>query len=445
MQLRFRMKKTLLSVLAIVAIVLLVAPNFVGGGIHSAATDTLLTLVPEDARKMLEVRQNEIQRGWFSSHARVQLGVDGLDQLIGRPVLLNLDMTIHHGPLLFTPRGVKLGTAFARISPSVSGLRPQDFDSTIDMETGDSLLFLVAGFDSRMELGFEVDRLVAGARGGTLAVDGLQGRSSVSPDLSNQADVTLEKTTLYASNSQFDLSIYNLAASGWNANLQQPFAETETRLDIARMESNAPLPVSAESLHLEYRLVASQTLPETMSLTQQLDIGSIDWEFPVTALDWSFQLSQVSRSLLDSYSRFIARPGQSVPLSQTQAGDAIADLGRELLLRLAREDFQIDTSLQLAAYDSDHSLHLDINWPGLPDLPDVDAFDPGLALNEVEFFLTVDADQAALMNSPLAQTVTDYQALLVVEGGRVQASVSLTNGEVTLNDEIFPLRQFVNF
>ena len=103
-----------------------------------------------------------------------------------------------------------------------------------------------------------------------------------------------------------------------------------------------------------------------------------------------------------------------------------------------------DLEVQLGAFEGNHRLTLDINWLGLPDLASIEAFQPGAALNAVEIYLTFDGDQAALMNSPFAQTVIDYQAMLEVDGGRVKAFVSLANGELNINGDILPLEQFVN-
>ncbi|MEZ5492258.1 MAG: DUF945 family protein [Gammaproteobacteria bacterium] len=438
------MKRKLLIIIAILTVALLVIPNFVGGGIQSATVDSLLERMSAETRAALDIEQTQFERGWFSSQARIEVRLDELDELAGEPVTVLLDLDIRHGPLLFTPQGLRLGTAYAYIAPSVNGLAMENLAPDAAVETLESLLYLYAGFDSTLELGINVDQLVASSPEFRFSVADIRGTSLILPDLSSAAEAEFTTTTLTATNGQFDLAMQNLLASGSRSDVSRPVSLGESTIFISQLSSSAPLPLTLHSLRADYRLSDSPGKTTTMDFSQNFSVGSIDWDMPITSFDWQLQVSQLSRQLLESYLQLAQEASQAPTDDPAQSGASLNYLSQGFILGLAREAFQLDNTLQLGAFDGTHSLTLDINWPGLPDLASIEAFDPGAALNAVAITLTFDGDQAALMNSPFAQTVIDYQAMLEVDAGRVKAFVSLANGELNINGDILPLEQFVN-
>ncbi|MCB1670863.1 MAG: DUF945 family protein [Gammaproteobacteria bacterium] len=437
------MKKILLGMLATLAAALLITPKFVGGGIQSAAADTLRAMVPPNLRDSLTIESTELQHGWFTSHARLQVSLEALDRISPKPVVLNLDLDIRHGPLLFTPVGVRVGAAFARIVPSLQGFDLPGPEASIELAGSDPLLTLFAGFDNSMELGLDADRFTAGYRDSRLAAEGLRARSQIFADLSNRAQASIDAVTTVGPG--LDLAMENLTATGWRSDITRTLSASEAGVSVSSLVSSAPLAMDLDSLQIDYRLSDNENSPADLDMNQQVRVAHIDWDLPVDSLDWQLQISQLNRKLLNSYSELIRQASTPADLNLDQASATLTGLGREFLVRLAREPFDLHSSLQLGAYNGGHDLQLSINWQGLPYLTDIEAFEPGAALNALVVSVNLDADEAALMNSPFAQTVTDYRALLEIAGGRVRARITMGDGQLTLNDETFPLRQFVNF
>ena len=340
------MKTKLLVVLAILMVALLVIPNFVGGGIQSATVDSLLERVPPETRAVLDIQQTQFQRGWFSSQARIEVRLDELDALAGEPVALLFDLDIRHGPLLFTPQGLRLGTAYAYVNPSVNGLRMENLAPDAAVETVDSLLYLYAGFDSTLEMGLDVDQLTASSPEFRFSVADIRGTSLILPDLSSNAQAEITSTTLTATNGQFDLAIQNLVASGSRSDISRPVSTGESTVVISQLRSSAPLPFSLHSLQADYRLNDNPDTAAAVDFSQNFSVDAIDWDMPISSLDWQLQVRQLSRQLLNSYAQLAQQAGQPPGSNSAQPGSPLSSLSQDFALLLARENFQLDNALQ---------------------------------------------------------------------------------------------------
>ena len=113
------MKKSVIAIIVVLVLVLVVIPNVIGSRIQTTTVDTLLAMVPAEASNVLNIQQTEFRRGWFSSSAELEISIDEVNEIAGEPVYLILDMDINHGPLLFTPDGIRFGIAHANVDPSV--------------------------------------------------------------------------------------------------------------------------------------------------------------------------------------------------------------------------------------------------------------------------------------------------------------------------------------
>lgn len=438
------MKKSLLVIAALVVLALLVTPNLVGGGIQRATVGALLEMVPDDASAMLDIQQTAFERGWFNSRAQIEVRLAELDQLTGEPVALLLDLAIQHGPLLFTPQGFRMGAAYAMIDPQLRGLTLQDLEPAGELDSSEPYFYLFTGFNNTAELGLELAQLSATNPDAQLSLQGLQGTSLILADLSSEISLALESTSLTATNGQFDLSVDNLNLSGEESDVSRPFSPGQSSLTVARLSSSAPLPFALNRISADYRLAPNPALPDSRDFSQLFSIESIEWDMPVQSINWQVQLSGVSGDLLDSYAELISQSDQTGNADPAQVTETLTGLGQEFALRLGREDFNLDSTLALNAFQGDHRLELSVAWPGLENLVSLESLDFREVLAAVNVQLLFDGDEAALMNSPFAQTVVDYRALLTVENGRVQALITLADSELNINGDILPLEQFVN-
>jgi len=440
------MKKSLVAALVVVVVILLIMPNFVGGGIQSATVQTLLTMIPDEASQVLDIRQTEFQRGWFNSYAKIEITLDELEQLTGESAALILDMDIRHGPLLFTPAGVRLGLAYADIDPSISGIRAEDIEAAGEIEADTPQASMFAGFDNTVELGFNLDNLQARNPEARLEVEGLRGSSQILADLSNNASLDLNFLSFIIENGSFNLSIQNMRFSGSESDITRPISPGQSSFTIKRISSTAPLPLAINTVTADYQLSQDPAASDYLNLSQQFQIDELDWDLPVNSLQWQFELSHLSRELVDNYLQLIQQSQQTAGANPGQISAQMTTLGQDLLLGLISERFAFNNTFEINAFDGDHSLQLNIDWPGLSGLADFQSLDPQQLLQTVQIRLTLDADQAALMNSPFAQTVIDYErpGFLIIDNGRVLSTIQLADGILDINGELTPLEQFIN-
>jgi len=440
------MKKSLIALIIVVVIILLSIPNLVGGGIQTATVQTLLTMIPDEASRVLDIRQTEFQRGWFSSEAQIEITVDELEELTGEKVALVLDMDIIHGPLLFTPGGIRLGLAYADIDPSVLGIRPEDIEPAGEITTEAPKASMFAGFDNSVELTFDLDSLQASNPEAHLYIAGLHGTSQILDDFSSNASFDLDTLSFNIENGSFDLSIQNMSFSGSESDISQPVSTGQSSFAISQISSSAPLPLAINTLSADYELSLDPAADGFLNLSQQFNISELNWDVPVNSLQWQFQLNHINRELIDNYLQLIQQSQQAAGTSSSQATVQMTALGEDLVLGLISENFTFDNTFEINAFDGDHRLQLNIDWPGLAGVVDFQSVDPQQLLQTVRIRLDLDADQSAMMNSPFAQTVIDYErpGFLIIDNGRVLSTIQLADGILDINGELTPLEQFVN-
>lgn len=440
------MKKILIALIIIPVIALLAVPNLVGGGIQSATVDTLLTMIPDEASQVLDIRQTAFQRGWFSSDAQIEITIDELEELTGERVALMLDMDISHGPLLFTPQGIRLGLAYADIVPGISGIRPEDIEPNGEIQSSTPQAGMFAGFDSSVELHFDLENLSASNPEARLEISGLRGSSQILANLSSNASADLDSLIFAIENGVFDLTLDNAAFSGSEADITQPISTGQSSFVIDRVNSSAPIPLSLGGLTATYALSQNPADTSFLELTQQFRIEELDWDLPVNSLQWQFELSHLNRELLESYLALVQQTQQGAGTDPAEATARISALGQDLALDLIRDSFGFDNTIEINAFNGDHSLSLNIDWPGMAGVTDFQSLDIQQLLRTVRVQINLDADQSALMSSPFAQTVIDYErpGFLFIENGRVLSTIRLADGTLDINGQLTPLEQFIN-
>jgi hypothetical protein len=370
--------------------------------------------------------------------------VAGLQELSNQPALLELNLAIDHGPLLFTSQGLRWGIAWADIDPALATDGMGEFEFSGTVVSTDPLFYLLARFDNSMELGVDLERLTVSSTEGSLRVAGLQGQANVEADRSVISTIGMEEFSLVATNI-FDLSIHNMKGNGFESDVTRFASPVQSSMTIERIASTAPLPAVASAISAEYNVADNAGEAGYLDLAQLLRIGGIEWDLPLQNFDWRFELNHLSEALLENYAELIRQSQLTGAPNQAQNSANLAALGQDFVLQLAREEFQLGFALNANAFDGDHSVALGIDWAGLPALGRLEELAPDTALAAVRGTLAVTTDQAAIMNSPFAQAVLEYQqqGLLTIENGRVQLEATLADGELTVNGESIPLDQFL--
>ncbi len=439
------MKKRLTAIIALILAALLAAPVFIGGRIESTTLQTLRAMVPGDAKRILTIRQTGFQRGWFSSRGKVEIAIAGLAELADIPATLVLDLDISHGPLLPAPDGLKLGLAYAVIEPELGGTQTAGPASGENIDPNALPITLFAAFDGAVELSVEVDNFQAGNEQLQLIVRDLRGTSRIGANQSADAALELDSLALSATDGSVDVTIQNMRFSGSEFDTAQAIATGQSSISIDRIISAAPLPVTMHSLVADYSLAHDPDASGYLKLSQQFGIEGMDWDLPVSALQWQFQLSNLNPELLANYLLLLQQSQQRAGTAPEQAAEQVTAIGQDLLLGLIGESLSFDNAFDIDALAGNHSMQINIAWPGLPGVTDLQSLDLQEALQTVQIRLTLDADHAALMNSPFAQTVIDYErpGFLFIDNGRVRSTIQLANGVLNINGQLTPLEQFI--
>ena len=431
------MKNRSVVVIALILILLLplVAPAFIGGGVESLTLQTLKAMISGDYERVLQVQQTTFERGWFKSRSRIELTIDGLEEVAGTPIAVILEMDISHGPFLSTSDGLKLGLAHAVIEPRLEGIKAEGLTTFGNLQSKNPLISLLATIDGAVEINVEAEKLQADSNLGQLTIAGLRGSSRVVEDQSAEAALALDYLAITTTNGSIDITVQDLKFSGSEFEISQAISSGDSHFSIASLISSAPLPMAINSLVASHSLANARNAQDALELSQVFSIEDLDWDLPVQSLQWRFQLGNLSRELIANYMQLIQNPQQS--------GIQLATAGQSLLIELLGENLVFDNSLDMQAFGGDHSLQVNLAWPGVNGL---NSLEPQLALQTIQVQLTLDANYSALMNSPFAQTVIDYQrpGFLMIDNGRVKSNIRLTDGVLDINGQLTPLEQFVN-
>ncbi|MDP6652602.1 MAG: DUF945 family protein, partial [Gammaproteobacteria bacterium] len=95
-------------------------------------------------------------------------------------------------------------------------------------------------------------------------------------------------------------------------------------------------------------------------------------------------------------------------------------------------------------YDGEHSVDLQIDWRGLPQLNNIAELDMNESIAALTIDLEMSLDLAAILRSPAADIIDPYvqQGYVVLDNGRILLNAALRDGELMLNGEAVPLDQF---
>jgi hypothetical protein len=117
----------------------------------------------------------------------------------------------------------------------------------------------------------------------------------------------------------------------------------------------------------------------------------------------------------------------------------------QMSLELIQQSLQLSSVLELDAYGGDMLVDLQLDWRGLPFVSSLAEIDPGAAIDAVDFQLIIDADESAVNQSPVRDLVNAYlgQGTPGNQNGRIRLEANLSDGQLEINGQSFPLGQLL--
>lgn len=433
-------RKTLIwTSLLLVLGILLAIPKLVGLRIQSASADVAMDLLPAQARNYFTISQTEFIPGWFRSSAKFDIEYLDRSQTGAAPLILLLDLQIHHGPLLLTRQGLKPGLAYVEIHPALAGFALTELGPELTVDTPELDFNLHATLSGDVQVQIRMLEFAAFDRMDThLQMSGLQGNISLLRTGSSSASITLNSASIVAEQDEIDLTISNLSLHSESFNIAPAISPGEFSFSLAQISSKEPLPFSFDDIHLDYAIEFSDSSEQRLSLSQTFTMTANHSDIPVQHFEWNAELRNVSRDVLNSY---FAYGG-----NQQIAGVSVTDSARNeaQTLQFLQNTMEFTNQLNANAFDGDHQVSLSIKWLGLPALASTEELDAEKIIAGLELNLLLDSDAAALLKSPVGELLDAYiqQDLLTVVNGRIVIDGKLINSELVINNEVIPLDDY---
>lgn len=437
-------RRILPAIIVLALIVLLLMPGVIGKSIQSLSIDTMLANIPEELDEVMDITQSEVESGWFRSQTRLTVNIRYREELTTDPMTLLLDLDIRHGPLFLTGNGIRLGWAYSDITPDIVGVDLSVLNELATVNTSESDLYMIAGFLQTLEFGGELGNISISDGVSTVQMSTSTGSLLIRADQSASASVTTGEISIANLSDGSFLNVSSTEFSSNRANIQDRASVGDAALWIPEISSNAPVAFSIQDILAEFRADYADTSGTRLDFEQLLTIRAMEWDYPVTTLTSEFFLSGISRSLIDQYLQLTEDMQQLAISDPTAVNARLSAATGEMLGLLVSDSFSLTYLFEVNAWDGDHLVDLRVNWAGLPGTTNISNVDPVIALEALELTLEVDADESALLLSPLGQMSEAYinQGVLVPENGRIRLTGRISDGQLNINDEILPLDQF---
>lgn len=456
------MKKTVLLISAIAALLLAVSPLLMGLIISDSRTETTLRELTGQNGLVLRM-----ESGWFSSAGQITLTAPVIAGVVYEDITLTADVELSHGPLLATDSGLRPGVAWAHLTPVISGLPPEHPLQQLFAEGAGSQITVLSGLDGSQRL-----ELLASAQSFSLpAVQGgpLEPTTVTLADLqasltlaaNGAADLHLSSSDVHVLNSLYDAVATQATVHAHSSELSAtPLPGT---LSIAaqglRIEDLPTLPLlgavtatdsdslTMQGISLDYA-ARQQADTKTITLEQTLGVARIESALPLESLTLTTQLAGIDESLATEYLSFLRETqGMMSAMTAPQLQERIAAHSETLALHLLQAPMQQTSTLNLQAWGGAHEATLDMRWPGMPSLTSLEQIDPATMLHMLVVTLEIAANAETVATSSLAAAAKAYttQGLLIEENGKVVLKANLQDGNLDLNGNRFPLGSFLNF
>jgi hypothetical protein len=439
-------KRLLIAVLGLVVVIAAAAaaaPMVIGRSVREATMTSMLNLLPPESRSQFQITETRFDTGWFSSEG--ELDVRSVLLAEQEDLAIRLQFDIAHGPLLFTPDGPRLGLAYAEIIPSLNSPELTQAVAELGVALPEVRIDMIADLDQTLHLGLAVDPLNVSDESGQLSFAGITGSLRANPDMSAELRFSMGPLQAVDADSQASLSLAGVEVTSNTRRMNDMLAPSMAMLMIPSISSTAPYPFTLDNVSADSRLQASAAGAQQIDIHQGFHIASIDAEVPVQSVALTMDINELHSELIRSYYRMITELQNALNGNTSIGVNQMQGYGQDMAMLAVQNSLVFNTLIEANAFDGDHSVSLNIDWRGLPDVSELDSIEALQILEVFGFDVSLSLDEAAVMRSPLAEMVdpTVQQGYLRVEGGRLLMDMNLSDAALTVNGKTVALEQFL--
>ena len=419
------------------------APKVIGSGVRDATMNGVLELLPPESRSQLQITETRFDSGWFSSQGELDIRYALLADQDDLAVKLVFD--IAHGPLLFTPDGMQLGLAYAEITPSFNSPELTQAMTQLSINLPDLRLDMLADLDQTLRLSLNIDPFNYSDESGQVSFAGMTGSMVANPDLSANISLNMGALSAQQPSTQMGFSIAGLSLQSNTQQMNDMLAPSMAMLAIPAISSEAPIAFSLSNISADTQVQTSSAGPQQVDLRQGFRIGGIETEFPVASVNWTSQINEIRSDLIRSYYSMLAEIQNAMNANPSGATSSIEEYAEDMVMIAVQNSLVFNNLIEANAFEGDHSVEINIDWRGLPDVTDLETIEAMEILEVFSFEIALSLDEAAIMQTPLAEMVDPYVELgyLRRESGRILMDATLSDAELTVNGETVGLEQFL--
>lgn len=436
------MKKHLsLTISALVLALLLIAltmPKIIG----------LIVTTSEPERRLREITgQKELSitldQGWFSHTGSLRVKDPVIAGVRYENQEISADMTISHGPIMWTSQGLRFGLAWVELVPRSNNKEMNALFSHLNISAQAPLTILVQTNGSlqmslpRREVIFSLP-------------DEFSGHANLKAQLnmtrSGLATLDIEASDFLMEGTGDRVSARSIALNLQSERLDQAAIPGSISIDVRQLQISGQESLTIDRISLDYSAFPEQE-GGTFALKQQVYVENLVSELAVTDLNWSTSITNINSELANNYIQFV-RKSAATGFTESSAAQQqrLAEFNEAATLLLVQHPISAQSTLSLEAYDGHHEAELAINWPGLPSVTSTQTVPFAEALVAIDATLELKADAEALKRTPIGATVNMYigQGVLQVTQGIIEINASLTDGTISFNNQSIALKPFLD-
>lgn len=429
------MKKVFIGILVLL-LVGLVVPKIIGNTAYDVYKQSIDNSLMDKGLASIEHR--EYSSSWFSSDVVTVIKFESIDPKVDTMEWV-VASHIQHGPVMFTNDGVKFGLAYVDMKNSLKGASKeiQDVVDNIFNEITIKMTSLI-GFDKTLFDEVKVGSYTYDKDGVTATFGGFDVVGTALLDYSKMDG----EITLYESDVESPEFTFKIAASSGSYDLRKYF----DLMMLGNAKGNIPsleivakrVPVSLENITF-----STDETEENKNLyfKQKFAIEKIKAPVPVDALQYDFELNQISLQAIESWVDF----SQSFQLN-VDGGVSTEDEKklRELASLALQEGLEMNQYFKLDGMGGALIIDWKTRYVGLPNgekLWDIKPEDKKKMLQAVDMHILVTIDKSIIDALPFRAVVGPYmkQGFVVEEAGKLKADIKLLRGVLTVNGQPLPI------
>lgn len=398
-------------VLALLVISALAAPGIIGPKVEE--------IWKQQLGRLQGGSSTSYQRSWFGAETNTEVALqNGTTQL---------HTEIHHGPVLFTSQGPRLGVIYSETRLELEQLNPElrrQLESIYGrLQSSPLVLDTLVTADNRVLNTLRLEPFKNTGAFGELDFEG--GEVTVKTDYSGAM-----------LNGIVDLGSLRQIRDGVEVLFTEPLkgdfqvepgrgGKAQLQLSLLRAESDSgPVQLRDITLKLDLEMLAAQTL----KIVSDLQLPSVESATPITSARQQMTLPKISAADLGHYL------GVLLP-------NAERNWAREM-----RPPLRLQQQLVVQSHNGPVLVDADIDWRGMKRPP---RHRGGSALNQwlkpLVGTMTLSAAESALLQSPLvaqAMMLREY-GLLLEQDGELQMHLEVKRGRLEVNGQDLPPELFI--